>query len=81
MSDLREKPACVMAMAKLEPFVDRELSELEMREVRHHLDDCPPCQRYFEVQERLKMLVYRGCASDKAPDQLVSRILGKIRES
>ena len=81
MRDLSHKPACRMAMAKLEPFVDRELSELEMVEVRHHLEDCPPCQHYFEFQERLKMLVYRGCSEDRAPEQLVSRILDKLKET
>jgi mycothiol system anti-sigma-R factor len=80
MSDLSEKPHCMMAMAQLEPYVDRELSEIEMVEVRLHLDECPPCARYFEVQERLKMLVHKSCP-EHAPSQLVTRILDRLREN
>ena len=80
MSDLSHKPACRMAMEKLEPYVDRELSEVEMVEVRHHLDDCPPCQRYFTLQEKMKTLVYRGCAEDRASNDLITRILQALKK-
>ena len=76
-----DHPHCLTALNRLHPFLDRELSPKEMDEVRQHLVDCPPCQDYFDLQDGFKMLVRRKACPEKAPQELVQRILHRIREN
>ena len=70
---------CQKTIEQLQTFLDRELSETEVSEVRMHLDACPPCLKHFRFEERLKMLVrQRGCP-EKAPSSLRERICQKFR--
>ena len=73
--------SCDQAMDKLHEFVDRELTEREVLEVRRHLEDCPPCQRHFDFEGRMKLLVHRKACPERAPEQLLARILGSIKEA
>jgi mycothiol system anti-sigma-R factor len=61
---------CEPTMDRLSLYLDRELSEEEVRQVRRHLDECPPCERVFEFQSGLKRLVRRECCTDDAPARL-----------
>ena len=72
---------CDQAMERLHQYVDRELTVVELSEVRTHLEDCPPCQRHFDFEERLKVLVHRNACPEKAPSQLLTRILGSIKQA
>jgi mycothiol system anti-sigma-R factor len=70
---------CKQTIERLQTFLDRELSDSEIREVRMHLDDCPPCLNHFRFEERLKRLVRQGCDPEKAPSSLRDRISQKLR--
>jgi len=72
---------CSSAKDKLEAFVDRELTDAEMTEVRRHLDACSDCDHLFDFQEQVKMLVRRNGCPETAPAYLVSKILGRLAES
>ena len=72
---------CKETMARLQTFLDRELSEVEIREVRMHLEACPPCQNHFTFEERLRMLVKARCSPEKAPLSLRERICQKFRQA
>jgi mycothiol system anti-sigma-R factor len=61
---------CDSTVQRLLRYVDRELSPQEIEEVRHHLADCPPCEKIYEFQLELKRLVRRECCSDDAPARL-----------
>jgi len=61
---------CEQSMQELTLYLDRELSEAEILEVRQHLDECPPCRHCYEFQAELKRLVRKECASEGAPDRL-----------
>ena len=61
---------CDSAMDRLSLYLDRELSDREMQQVRTHLSDCPPCEKMFEFQSELKRLVRKECCSDDAPVRL-----------
>ena len=61
---------CDSAMDRLALYLDRELNDREMQQVRVHLDDCPPCGKMFEFQAELKRLVRKECCSDDAPIRL-----------
>jgi mycothiol system anti-sigma-R factor len=61
---------CSQTMRNLSIYIDRELSEAEVKNVRAHLDDCPPCEKVFEFQAELKRLVRKECCADDAPARL-----------
>lgn len=71
---------CKETVAILQTYVDRELSEAEVVEVRAHLEACPPCLNHFKFEERLKMLVRQRC-DEKAPPGLRERISQRLSRS
>ena len=71
---------CKETIARLQTFLDRELTEAEVREVRMHLDACPPCLNHFKFEERLKILVQQRACPEKAPLNLRDRICQQFQE-
>ncbi|MGH7904616.1 MAG: mycothiol system anti-sigma-R factor [Candidatus Dormibacteraceae bacterium] len=65
---------CRDCVEKLDGFVDRELSDAEVLEVRRHLKDCPPCEDRFHLEVEVKRLVRTCCSSDRAPDSLREKL-------
>jgi mycothiol system anti-sigma-R factor len=65
---------CDGCLEKLERYVDRELSDQELEEVRGHLERCGPCQDRFQLQAGLKRLVKRCCDQGSAPQQLREKL-------
>ena len=61
---------CEQTIQRLNGYIDRELSDVEVRRVKEHLDDCPPCEQVFEFQAGMKRLVRRECCTDEAPVRL-----------
>ena len=62
---------CDKAVEQLNRYVDRELDEDDLKQVRAHLDECPECSHVFDFQAEMKRLVRReSCAGDSAPDRL-----------
>jgi mycothiol system anti-sigma-R factor len=61
---------CEKTMRQLSVYIDRELNEAEVRKVKGHLDDCPPCEKVFEFQSEMKRLVRKECCTDDAPARL-----------
>ena len=70
---------CDGCQEKLERYVDRELTASELDEVKQHLDDCPPCADFFQLQESFKKLVRRKGCPETAPPELVQRIIQRLR--
>ena len=58
---------CKDCSEKLDRFVDRELTEDDVAEVRAHLDGCPPCEDHYEFQVHLKRLVKVSCETEVPP--------------
>ena len=46
--------------------------------LRHHLDECPACLRYYGVEERIKGLIASKCSGEKAPEGLRQRLRVEI---
>ena len=61
---------CEQTMRQLSVYIDRELSDAELREVKAHLEDCPPCDKVFNFQAEMKRLVRKECCTDDAPARL-----------
>ena len=65
---------CNECLEKLDSYVDRELSEVELAEVKQHLKDCPPCEDRYDFQADVKMLVKVCCDQGEAPAELRAKL-------
>ena len=61
---------CDETAERLNLYLDRELSDADVVQVREHLSECPPCERIFDFQAEVKRLVRKECCSDDAPARL-----------
>jgi mycothiol system anti-sigma-R factor len=58
----------------LNPYVDRELSDEDLEQVRTHLEACGSCHHLFQFEESLRRLVRVRCQEQGAPESLRARI-------
>lgn len=65
------------ALQRLYHYLDGELSDSEITEIREHLAHCPPCESEYSIESMLKDLVRRSCC-ETAPDGLRARIQERI---
>ena len=65
---------CKDCLKSLDSYVDRELSDQELAEVKDHLQRCPPCDDYFQLEMGLKRLVKVCCGQGQAPVHLRERL-------
>ena len=65
---------CGECVDRLGGYVDRELTEVEMSEVRRHLKECPPCEDRFYLETVVKRLVRTCCSQDRAPEGLREKL-------
>jgi len=70
---------CLETIDRLSTFLDRELSEAEVREVQQHLDRCPPCVQLFRFEDGVRRLVKRCCEADHAPAAFRERLDRALR--
>lgn len=61
---------CQETMGRLSMYLDRELNDEEVGQVKVHLHACPPCEQVFDFQSELKRLVRKECCTDDAPARL-----------
>ncbi|MEX2503945.1 MAG: mycothiol system anti-sigma-R factor [Egicoccus sp.] len=64
---------CQEALARLERYLDGELPNTSLEEVKEHLTACYPCTDRASFEEQLRAIVRRDCV-ESAPPTLVSRI-------
>jgi mycothiol system anti-sigma-R factor len=65
---------CQDCFKALNPFLDRELSDEDIVQVRQHLDACGGCLHVYQFQESLKRLVRVRCQEQVAPASLRAKI-------
>lgn len=65
---------CWECMERLDRYVDRELTDVEIEEVRRHLQACPPCEDQFQLQVHVKRLVKVCCDQGAAPEHLRAKL-------
>jgi mycothiol system anti-sigma-R factor len=66
---------CDGCLEKLERYVDRELTDQELDEVRGHLARCSPCEDRYQLQVGLKRLVKLSCDQGTAPAHLRAKLV------
>jgi mycothiol system anti-sigma-R factor len=70
---------CVVFIERIVALIDNELDQLEIEEVRIHLDGCGPCLESYDIQRMVKLVVGRSC-SEIAPHALRARVMQTITE-
>jgi mycothiol system anti-sigma-R factor len=64
---------CKETVERLYHYLDGELTDERRREIKRHLDDCPPCLDAFDFEAELRQVVADRCR-DRVPDALRDRI-------
>ena len=64
---------CAKCEQMLQPFLDRELSAVEVAEAEEHLNACEHCRRRYRFEESLRRYV-RLTASERMPPGLLDKI-------
>ena len=65
---------CRDCATALNPFLDRELSDDDVVQVRSHLEACAGCMHMYQFEESLRRLVRVRCQEQGAPESLRTRI-------
>lgn len=65
---------CTDCVRALNPYLDRELTDEDVVQVRSHLEECPGCLHQFQFEESLRRLVRVRCQEQSAPESLRVKI-------
>jgi mycothiol system anti-sigma-R factor len=71
---------CTEVLARVYSYLDGEIEVNGYSQIKQHLDECGPCLREYGLEEAVKKLVHRCCASEAAPSGLRSKVLVRIQE-
>lgn len=74
-----ETPDCADFIERIVYYLDNELDEADVTEVRLHLDGCGPCLASYDLQRTVKAVLARSC-TERAPEGLKARVLYAIHE-
>ena len=66
---------CGDCEAMMQPYLDGLLSDAEVEEAREHLERCPPCDKRFRFEERLRHFV-RIAVEEPMPEALRDKLTG-----
>ena len=80
MSTADEEPQdCADVLEALYLFIDGEIDSANAGLIRHHLQECAPCLKAYDLDLVVKTLVARSC-TEHAPPPLRERVLLSIRQ-
>jgi anti-sigma factor (TIGR02949 family) len=66
---------CNDCEAMMQPYMDGMLSDEEVAEAKEHLDACPPCDKRYRFEERLRHFV-RVASHEPMTEELRARLHG-----
>ena len=66
---------CQETVDRLYSYLDRQLSEEELAEVRQHLSRCPHCEDHFQFEENILRRVHQACREVETPAALRDRVM------
>lgn len=75
-----ERLSCEELVRRLDSFLDRELSEAEVRLVREHLEGCAKCAAEYAFESSLLRDLRTKLRRIQAPAGLLDRITRRIAE-
>jgi anti-sigma factor (TIGR02949 family) len=65
---------CNETLRELEAFLDGEVPDEELVDIRAHLEGCPDCFQAFDFHAELKAVIATKCRGDEMPPGLLARI-------
>jgi anti-sigma factor (TIGR02949 family) len=71
---------CESIFAKLQDFIDMELSEEEIRQVEIHLNLCPPCAVEYRFEASVLRYMKGGFCRMQVPEDLEKRCLKALAD-
>ena len=72
---------CESAMRQLFDFLDEELTDERMREVREHLMSCSRCLPHHDFEQAFLQALASTRVGHVMPPELRGRVLGALREA
>jgi mycothiol system anti-sigma-R factor len=69
---------CSEVLARLYSYLDGEIEDQSIAQIREHLDECGPCLREYGLEEAVKRLVQKCCGPEAAPTGLRDKVLVRI---
>ena len=70
---------CFDCEKMMQPYLDGMLTDSEVDEAKAHLEACPPCEKRYRFEERLRHFV-RVAVEEPMPPALRAR-LAELRET
>ncbi len=70
---------CSAVMADVYLLLDNECADGVRERLQSHLDNCGPCLEHYGIEERIKRMLSRKCAGERAPESLRERLTLEIR--
>ncbi len=64
---------CEKCEEAMQPYLDHQLSETELREAEEHLAACPHCAKRYRFEESLRRFV-RKCCEEEMPPELKQKL-------
>jgi len=71
---------CREVLDKVYSYLDGELTEVDVVEIRVHLEECGPCLKEYDLDKAIKALVAKHCGCDPVPGDLRSKVLARIAQ-
>jgi mycothiol system anti-sigma-R factor len=69
---------CTSCIQALHQYIDRELSDEDIVQVKEHLDACRGCLHQFQFEASLRRLVRVRCQQLQAPESLRVKIEARL---
>jgi len=69
-----DRYTCLETVRRLDDYIDRELNEIEQREVEHHLATCDRCLQRFRFEAGVVQEVRTKLRRVVVPDELATRL-------
>ncbi|MET7336243.1 mycothiol system anti-sigma-R factor [Nonomuraea sp. NPDC005650] len=71
---------CREVLDKVYAYLDGELTDNDVVEIRVHLEECSPCLQEYDLDKAIKALVHKHCGCDPVPGDLRSKVLARIAQ-
>jgi anti-sigma factor (TIGR02949 family) len=68
------EPICEKCEERLQPYLDRELSEAERLEAEVHLEECGYCSKRYRFEISLRRYVRSACCSEEMSPELKAKL-------
>jgi anti-sigma factor (TIGR02949 family) len=65
---------CARCEEVIQPYLDRELNEVERVEAEAHLSGCSYCRKRYRFEEHLRRFVRQAVVAEPMPPELKARL-------